>query len=979
MIRILAAALLLFTLTVPALALVESESLETYSYLEKELPGRLSAPVFPRIAPEARAFSLSDRLGGSWSMRENPRTGTVHLAWGSGVALSAAAGAGDAELERLARELVDDLPEVFGVGANDLRLEAVRRQSGKSAVWFQQVVGGVPVEGARAHVLFHDSGRIMGLGSDARPGLSARGASNLDRATAVALARSGLPFVTASDEVVMAERVYVDLDEGFGIESRMAWRVVISSETPPGRWNTLLDADSGELLSRRNEICLANVVGNVAGDVHETGYCDGDTPGTFFPHQHLQIQGGASGYSDANGDFDLNHAGSSPVTVTGALRGPWLDVDIYQDSFPEGSITTILTPGTPGEIYWSDGEARDDEVDTFVHSNRIHDYMKFLDGGFTGLDYVMPCIIDRTDGYCPGNAWWDYYGINFCREGQGFGNTGEIGNVIYHEYGHGVTTHVYGGPGSQQPNSPLHEGNSDVAGLLMDDEAIVGLGFYLNNCTSGIRNANNSLIYPDDYNEGSGHYSGQILSGFYWDAYSQLRATYGVEYAKNAVGQAWHDGRMLSLPANFPDQVYWTFVADDDDGNLDNGTPHHSAFAAGAENHGFDYPEVVFGVLFEHTPLSDTDDADNAYPVQATITSTEGVIDPSTVVLRYRLQGVLNWTEVAMTDDGGDSFSAAIPAHPVGSQVEYFLQAEDATGLSGNEPDTAPVLPFTFYVSWLIDPLESAAGWTVDPDGTDGAHVSGVWVNVDPVGSSAQPEDDHTGAGTNCWVTGQHTEGENAGADDVDYGRTTLLSPVYDLTDATSASFRYWRWYSTDSGNDEFDLWLSNDGGGTWTRVTHDPDPTYGWINELHDLADHFDAPGLLRLKFSAEDFGAVNTIEAAIDDISILATFEDLTGVDDGLAVEFATELAQNSPNPFNPVTQIHFSLAEAGPARLAVYDARGRLLRVLMDGHQAAGEQRVTWDGRDDTGRAQASGVYLYRLETAERAVSKRMLLIK
>jgi len=978
MMRPFAAALLLFALAAPTQALVESEAPETYSHLEKELPGRVVAPVFPRAEGADRAFSLSDRLGGRWSLRENPRTGTAHLAWGSGVPMSAAAGATDAELERLARELVDDLPEFFGVSANELQLDVVRRQSGKSVVWFRQIAGGVPVEGARAHVLFHDSGRLMGLGSDARPGLNPRAASNLDRATAVALARADLPFVTASDEVVMSERVIVELDEGFGRENRMAWRVVISSETPPGRWNTLLDADTGEVLSRHNEICLANVTGNVAGDVHVTGYCDGDTPGTAFPHMFLDIDGGGSGYSDADGNFDLYHSGSSPVTVTGALRGPWLDVDFYLNSNPEGSVTTVLTPGVPGEVYWTDAEARNDEVDTFVHSNVIHDFMKTLDAGFTGLDYVMPCIIDRTDGYCPGNAWWDYYGINFCREGNGFANTGEIGNVIFHEYGHGITTHVYGGPSGAQPSSDLHEGNSDIAGLLMDGVSVVGYGFYLNNCASGIRNSNNNLQYPGDMG-GSGHFNGQILAGVFWDAFDALRSTYGEEYARNAVGQAWHDGRMLSQPDNFPDQVYWTFVADDDDGNLDNGTPHHAAFAAGAEHHGFDYPEVIFGVYFVHTPLSDTDDEDNPYPVQAQITSTEAGIDPSTVVLRHRLQGELSWNEITMTDDGGDSYSAAIPPYPVGSQVDYYLYAEDATGLSGSEPDSAPTVPFTFFVSWLIDPLESDAGWTVDPDGTDGAHASGVWVNVDPVGSSAQPDGDHTGDGTHCWVTGQHVEGEPASNDDVDFGRTTLMSPVYDLTGAASASIRYWRWYSSDSSTDEFDLWLSNDGGGSWTRVTHDAGSTNGWINDLHNLADHFAAPGLLRLKFSAEDYGAVSTIEAAIDDISILATFEDLTGVDDGLAVEFATELEQNSPNPFNPVTEIRFGLAEPGPARLAVYDARGRLLRVLVDGHQEPGEQRVTWDGRDDAGKALASGVYLYRLETPERTVSKRMLLIK
>ncbi len=979
MIRITMLAVLLLAMVSPALALQESETLETYSYLELALPGRGAAPVFANLgADDSRGVSLAGFLGGRWSLQENALTGTTHLAWGSGTPMTGVAGADDITLEYTARALVRDLPELFGVASEQLRLESVHHAGGKSVVWFGQLHGGVPVEGARVHVLFHDSGRLMGLGSDAHPGIDIATAPALDRAAAIVLARSGLPFLRAVDELVSADLVITPLDLSSGLEYRLAWRVLIDSETPPGRWNTLLDAMNGSVISRHNEICLTNVVGTVVGDVHETGWCDGDTPGTLFPNMTVTMDGGGGDITDGVGAFEIVHGGTDPVSVTGRLAGPWLEVSIFENNFPAGSITGIFNPGMPGELNWTDASARDDELDTFVHSNRIHDFMKGMDASFTGLDYVMPCIVDRTDGYCPGNAWWDYTGINFCRADGGYSNTGTLGNVIYHEYGHGITAKVYEMAGQSQPISPLHEGNSDVAGLLMDDESIVGLGFYTGNCVSGIRNSDNDLVYPDDYNSGSGHYSGQILAGVYWDAYVHLRDIWGLEYARDAVGQAWHDGRRLGLPTNFPDQVYWTFVADDDDGNLDNGTPHYTAFCAGAEHHGFECPEVIFGVVFEHAPLGDTTDEVNPYLVETLVTSTEGLIDPSSVLLRYRVSGGL-WSELPMSHDGGDAYSASIPAQSTGSEVEYYLYAEDLDGLTGTDPDEAPGVNYSFFVAWLIDPLESAVGWTVDPDGTDNAHSSGVWVHVDPVGSDAQPDDDHTSDGTHCWVTGQHVEGNPASDDDVDYGRTTLRSPVYDLTGAVSASLRYWKWFENGNGYDVFDLWLSNDGGDSWTRVENDPVSTNGWVDMVHYLGDHFATPGLLRLKFTASDFGSVSTVEAAVDDISILADFGDLTAVDEGVTVEFVTGLAQNSPNPFNPTTKISFSLAEAGPVNLTVYDARGRLIKELVKGSMSAGEQQVIWDGRDTAGGALASGIYLYRLETPDGVIAKRMTLLK
>lgn len=88
---------------------------------------------------------------------------------------------------------------------------------------------------------------------------------------------------------------------------------------------------------------------------------------------------------------------------------------------------------------------------------------------------------------------------------------------------------------------------------------------------------------------------------------------------------------------------------------------------------------------------------------------------------------------------------------------------------------------------------------------------------------------------------------------------------------------------------------------------------------------------------------------------------------------------LGQNSPNPFNPSTRIQFTLPVAGEATLAVYDLGGRLVRTLLDGRQDAGEHAVRWDGRNDDGGQAASGMYLYRLTTADGTLARKMLLVK
>jgi hypothetical protein len=88
---------------------------------------------------------------------------------------------------------------------------------------------------------------------------------------------------------------------------------------------------------------------------------------------------------------------------------------------------------------------------------------------------------------------------------------------------------------------------------------------------------------------------------------------------------------------------------------------------------------------------------------------------------------------------------------------------------------------------------------------------------------------------------------------------------------------------------------------------------------------------------------------------------------------------LSQNYPNPFNPQTNIEYALSKDTDVKLTIYNVLGERVKVLVDEHQTAGYQRVSWDGRDQEGEEVASGVYFYRLETREFSKVKKMSLIK
>ena len=89
---------------------------------------------------------------------------------------------------------------------------------------------------------------------------------------------------------------------------------------------------------------------------------------------------------------------------------------------------------------------------------------------------------------------------------------------------------------------------------------------------------------------------------------------------------------------------------------------------------------------------------------------------------------------------------------------------------------------------------------------------------------------------------------------------------------------------------------------------------------------------------------------------------------------------LAPNRPNPFNPSTEVRFTVASDGPVRLAVYDVGGRLVRVLVDGERQAGLEHVAlWDGRDSAGIEAPSGVYVMRLTAPGFTTARKMVLAR
>ncbi|RPH36353.1 T9SS C-terminal target domain-containing protein [bacterium] len=101
---------------------------------------------------------------------------------------------------------------------------------------------------------------------------------------------------------------------------------------------------------------------------------------------------------------------------------------------------------------------------------------------------------------------------------------------------------------------------------------------------------------------------------------------------------------------------------------------------------------------------------------------------------------------------------------------------------------------------------------------------------------------------------------------------------------------------------------------------------------------------------------------------------YVDLVASAQGSSPPAGFSLGQNFPNPFNPSTQIRFSLAAKAQTTLKVYNLLGEVVSVLADGWMEPGQYTVSWNAGGFP-----SGVYIYKLESGSATETKRLILLK
>ncbi len=279
-------------------------------------------------------------------------------------------------------------------------------------------------------------------------------------------------------------------------------------------------------------------------------------------------------------------------------------------------------------------------------------------------------------------------------------------------------------------------------------------------------------------------------------------------------------------------------------------------------------------------------------------------------------------------------------------------------------------------VNLQVGTVQTIYSWDL---GTDpGWEREGEWAFGEPQGQGGQyGNPDPSSAYTGLNVLGYDLAG--------DYGNNlpehALTTDAIDCSELQAVTLRFRRFLNVERPAYDHAYVRASTDGTTWTTIWENGGEITDdeWQQVEYDLSALADGEPTVFIRWvMGTTDGSWQYSGWNLDDIEIrgLRGGTTTSAPDTPLAV---TELQGAAPNPFNPRTEVRFTLARDGEASLTIHDARGRLVRVLQEGRLPGGEHTIAWNGTDQQGRRLGSGVYFARLVADGSASTSKLVLVK
>ncbi len=725
-------------------ALKEREHASRFDAKVLEAPGQViavraaSLAELPATSPLRSGWDAFSARHGGWEVNLDQRSALPTLAQGAGIPwLDGSEADPVAALEARARAFLAENRLVLGDWARELVLD--REASGRASdtafnLTFRQVIDGVPVDGARFdfHVV---QGRLVAFGADrwARattpraPRVSAADARaallaylEVEAGALAALSDGELRLAPVDPRGVRAAAW--EGTWGDGLTHLLVWRFAFHAPGEDARFVADVDALAGRVVSLADTTMYDRVKGGVFPIAPDGLGPEGtEQPGAPMPFADVSLDGGPKQTASASGLFACTPGQSIRTT----LSNPYVLIANSCGAVSEAAvcgegIDLQTGPGTNCEIPAgaSAGNTRGARS-AFHNVNRSAERARYWlpDNAWVRNPVQVNVNVNAT---C--NASWGGQ-LNMYKAGNGCGNTAELHGVLVHEWGHGFDQNDGGGYDNTS------EGYADVVAAYDARLSCIGRGFdegggncsgYGDTCLNctGVRDIDwNARTFkrpatPQDFltNQCGGgggpcgketHCEGYVGAEALWDLAVRDLPASGLDAASawQLADRLWHQSRKGSggnayncaLPSSDGCGTNSWFhklrVADDDDGNLNNGTPHAAAIYAAFARH-----NIACGAASDASNQNASSCPSLARPSVAVTIADGGLrLDwaPVPNATRYRVLRAdfgCNRAQVPVADVAAPATTFLDTDVPEGWNVSYRVQA-----IGGNAACESPV------------------------------------------------------------------------------------------------------------------------------------------------------------------------------------------------------------------------------------------------------------------------------------------------
>ncbi len=815
----------------------------------------------------ARALTrFKQTYGAGWRVLYDDATDVPLRIYGQGIPVPGSIADGQVA-ERAARALLAEQIELLapGTSAQDFVLRVNDHQPAWSmrSLAFTQTRAGVPVIGAEVTFTFKKD-RLFVLGSTAIPRLTAKVAERrVSDARAVASARAWVlsDVATTASERAIAGPFVLPLVQADGtIRSRTVLRVTLDAEQPVGRWDVYVDVATGAAVARTQTLRFATATINF------------DVPDRY--PQHGRVNKPARGAQVGTG---LVVAADGKLSFTGASASLTIKctstfVRVLNAAGSVLSVAATVMDGQTLNFSRAMTEFEDAQLQTFISTGIIKARMKQMRPQLTWLDQSINATVNTND-FC--NAFSDGTNVTFFRKGTTQGttceNTGRILDVTMHEVGHSFHNHVLT---TGDAEGALGEGISDYFSIDITEDPGMGKGFFANQPEEALRHADLTpeASWPSNAEI---HEKGIIIAGALWDARKNFKAALG-NAGVDTLNLAFADA--LSRAVDIPSMYVELLASDDDDGNMNNGTPHQCLIDEAFARHNLAEPGSGGGpgvsapeLVGQHLTVPVAGGGNAACP------GTE--IASAKVDWKVRgnaaMSGSLPLTETA------NGYEGDLPTPGSALVLNYKVTVTFVDNTTATFPDNAADPFYELYLgdvemiycsNFESDPF--AAGWThalVAGTAGDGAD-DWQWGVSDGTAGSGDPG----AAVSGTRVIGNDLGGTVAGqAYNGQYQASKtnkVVSPVIDLMGhTTNVRLQYRRWLTVEDGSKDKGSVLV-DGQQRWSNTASGNEHTdREW--RFHDVDLSADAAdGQVQVTFQLAADAAGNRGGWTIDDFCVVA-----------------------------------------------------------------------------------------------------------